>query len=59
MDISPLPHQGASVSHPVEGFFKLVKPLAEGPFSDVFIVQHLRPSDYYAMKCEKEEGLIR
>ncbi|ETN72459.1 hypothetical protein NECAME_13857 [Necator americanus] len=50
---------GMIVTHKV-GRWKVMRNIASGPFSDVFIIADVENSNQkYAMKCERQEGNIR
>ncbi|CAI4223812.1 unnamed protein product [Auanema sp. JU1783] len=51
---------GKTVEHTIQGKFKILRHIYEGPFSDVFIVSALNLNHKeYAMKTEKQEGNSR
>ncbi|KAK6741932.1 hypothetical protein RB195_009671 [Necator americanus] len=54
-----MPQVGMIVTHKV-GRWKVMRNIASGPFSDVFIIADVENSNQkYAMKCERQEGNIR
>ncbi|KIH46980.1 hypothetical protein ANCDUO_22964 [Ancylostoma duodenale] len=54
-----MPQVGMIVTHKV-GRWKVLRNIATGPFSDVFIIADVENSKRkYAMKCEKQEGNAR
>ncbi|VDM78004.1 unnamed protein product [Strongylus vulgaris] len=54
-----MPQVGMIVTHKA-GRWKVMKNIASGPFSDVFIIADAEDSKKkYAMKCEKQEGNAR
>ncbi|KJH47341.1 hypothetical protein DICVIV_06590 [Dictyocaulus viviparus] len=54
-----MPQVGMVITHKV-GRWKVLRNIASGPFSDVFIVaDEGNTSKKYAMKCEKQEGNVR
>ncbi|CAD5212949.1 unnamed protein product [Bursaphelenchus okinawaensis] len=58
VDDPKMPQVGTIIKHPTYDF-QVIRVLASGPFSDVFIVRETRSSKLYAMKVEREEGNIR
>ncbi|EYC04134.1 hypothetical protein Y032_0089g2236 [Ancylostoma ceylanicum] len=54
-----MPQVGMIVTHKV-GRWKVLRNIATGPFSDVFIIADVENSKRkFAMKCEKQEGNTR
>ncbi|KAJ1373642.1 STYKc [Parelaphostrongylus tenuis] len=53
-----MPKVGMIVTHKA-GRWRVLRNIASGPFSDVFIVEDENSSHKYAMKCEKQEGNVR
>lgn len=53
-----MPQVGSMIPHPHYSF-QVIRVLASGPFSDVFIVKDLNSGNNYAMKVERQEGNLR
>uniref|UniRef100_A0A1I7XEH9 Protein kinase domain-containing protein n=1 Tax=Heterorhabditis bacteriophora TaxID=37862 RepID=A0A1I7XEH9_HETBA len=54
-DDPQMPQVGMVIEHRV-GRFKVLRKLASGPFSDVFILSEADNRKKYAMKCEKQDS---
>ncbi|CAD5217780.1 unnamed protein product [Bursaphelenchus xylophilus] len=58
VDDPRMPQVGSIVSHP-QYKFQVIRCLASGPFSDVYVVRDVNGGHQYAMKTEKQEGNLR
>lgn len=59
VDEERMPQVGSVITHHSGRRFKVTRVLASGPFSDVFRVQDLEEGESYAMKVERQVGVIR